>query len=106
MVGIIVTHICASQPKPIRVMKKEMRDPTSIPPGNHMWNLASIFCIFKPEYMSAIIGLQAASVHPLPMPIRSVEMSKVVYPPAKMVVKIPMVWHTKATIIIFLGPNV
>jgi hypothetical protein len=78
MVGTIVTHICASHPNPILVMKKEIRDPTSIPPGNHMWNLLSIFCIFTPEYMSAIIGLQAASVHPLPMPMKSVEISKVV----------------------------
>ena len=36
MVGIMVIHICACQSNPILVMKKEMRDPTSIPPGNHM----------------------------------------------------------------------
>jgi DICT domain-containing protein len=38
--------------------------------------------ILSPEYISAIMGLQAASVHPFPIPINRVEISKVVYPPA------------------------
>jgi hypothetical protein len=88
-------------------MNFEIRAPRKMPPGNHIWNLFSIlFIVVLPEYMSAIMGLQAASVHPLPKPIKSVEISKVVKPPAYIVIMMPIAWATNATLIIFAGPKV
>ena len=88
-------------------MNSEIKDPITIPPGNHMWNLLSIWFIFTllSEYESAIRGLHAASVQPLPKPIQRVEISSVVYPSAKIVVKIPIVCIRNATFMMFLGPN-
>jgi hypothetical protein len=58
-----------------------------------------------PEYMSAIIGLHAASVQPVPNPIHNIEISKLVYPVAKTVSRTPRIWATKATRMIFFGPK-
>ncbi len=82
MVGIIITQIWASQPMLASVMNLEIKLPKTIPPGNHMWNRFNILLSLVPSYISAIIGLHAASVHPFPKPINKVEINKVVYPSA------------------------
>ena len=59
-----------------------------------------------PHIHLAIIGLQAASVQPLPIPIKSVDIKRPEYPPEKIVKMIPKVCVKNANCIIRLGPIV
>ena len=99
-------QICACHPNSRLVIKRDIKLPSTIPPGNHIWKRFNKVFISLPSYSSAIIGLQAASVHPFPIPIKSVDIKRPVYPPEKIVKMIPKVCVKNANCIIRLGPIV
>ena len=103
-VGISMMAIWACQPMPKSVINLEISAPITIPPGNQTWKRLSMAVRLR-VYISAIIGLQAASTDPFAKPIKKVEINSVQNPPAYMVITRPMICEKNAIIINFFGPS-